>query len=58
MIKTVARGMGLDPEKILTREALAEPHRTFALASEREEYEIKLLSGELKELLKNELLSR
>jgi hypothetical protein len=27
MLKTVARGMGLDPEKIPTREALAEPHR-------------------------------
>lgn len=57
-LKTVARGMGLDPERILTREALAEPHRIYASNSEREEYEIQLLSRELKELLKNELLSR
>lgn len=57
MLKTVVRGMDLDPEKILTREALAEPHRIFALTSEREDYEVKVLGKELKQMLKKEFLS-
>ena len=57
MLKTVVMGMGLNPEKILTREALAEPHRIHVAANEREDYEIKLLSQSLKEILKKELMS-
>ncbi len=57
MLKTFTRGMGLDPEKILTREALAEPHRICVSAGEREAYEIQLLSRELKETLKKEILA-
>jgi hypothetical protein len=34
MLKTFARGIGLDPESILTRESLAEPHTVYASASE------------------------
>jgi len=55
MLKTVAMGMGLDPEKILTREALAEPHRIHISANEIEDNEIRMLSKELKEALKREL---
>lgn len=58
MLKTVARGMGLEPEKILTREALAEPHRIYASTIDRENYEIELLGKELKEVLKKEISSK
>jgi len=45
------------PEKILTREALAEPHRIYVSTSEKEDREIKLLSRESKQALKEEILS-
>ena len=52
MLKTVARSMGLDPETILTREALAETYKIYASTIDRENYEIELLGKELKEVLK------
>jgi len=58
MLKTVARSMGLDPETILTREALAEPHRIYTSTIDRENYEIELLGKELKEVLKKEISSK
>ncbi|MEM2107433.1 MAG: hypothetical protein QXV46_06445 [Candidatus Bathyarchaeia archaeon] len=57
ILKTFARGIGLNPEKILTGEAMAEPRRVYASTSEREGYEIRLLSKELKEPLKEDVLS-
>jgi hypothetical protein len=57
MSKTFAKGTGLEPEKTLTREALAEPHRIYASTSEREDREIELLGRELKDSLKKEILS-
>lgn len=57
ILKTFARGVGLDPEKVLTQEALAEPHRIYASMSEREDYEIRALSRELKEILRKEITS-
>lgn len=56
MLKTFASSIRLDPEKILTNEALSEPHRIYTSKSEREDYEIKLLSMELKEALKKGIL--
>jgi len=56
MLKTFAHGIGLNPEKILTQEALSEPHRIRIDPDEREERQIALLCQALKESLKKELL--
>jgi len=47
----------LEPEKILTSEALAEPHRAYANPEEREKEEVRLLGLALRENLKKELLA-
>ena len=47
--------LAVEPEKILTREALAEPHRTYITSDERENDEIRILSLALKNSLKDEL---
>jgi len=57
MLKETMRAWGLEPEKILTKEALAEPHRTYANPQEREEEEVRLLGLALRETLKKELLA-
>jgi len=57
MLKEMLRAWGLEPEKILTREAPAEPHRAYASPEEREKEEMRLLGLALKESLKNEFLT-
>jgi hypothetical protein len=57
MLKEVMRAWGLEPEKILTSEALAEPHRIYATSEDREKEEIRLLGLALRDSLKKELLS-
>ena len=39
-LKEIIRAWGMDPEEILTRKALAEPHGTFVSRREREQPEI------------------
>jgi len=56
MVKEFIRGMGMNPEEILARQALAEPHRTYALGKDREEDKIRALCLAFKESLKKELL--
>jgi len=56
MLKAFAQGIGLNPEKILTQEALSEPHRIHVGPDEREERQIAHLCQALKESLKKELL--
>lgn len=56
MIKTFARGIGLNPEEILTKEAMSEPHRAYASEHEREDREIRTLSLAVKDLIRKELL--
>ena len=56
MLKSFAQGIGLNPEKILTQEALSEPHRIHVGPHEREERQITLLCQALKESLKRELI--
>jgi len=51
------RSWGLEPEKILTREASAEPHRTYVGPDEREKEQIRLLGLTLRDSLKRELLA-
>jgi len=57
MLKDIVRSWGLEPEKILTREALAEPHRTYVGSEEREKEQIRLLGLALRDSLKKELLA-
>jgi hypothetical protein len=57
MLKEMIRAWGLEPEKILTRETPAEPHRAYASSEEREQEEMRLLGFALKDSLKKELLA-
>jgi hypothetical protein len=57
MLKEMMRAWGLEPEEILTSEALSEPHRTYATSEDREKEEIRLLGLALRDSLKNELLA-
>ena len=57
MLKEMMRAWGLEPEKILTREALSEPHRAYAGTKEREDEELRILSMALRENIKNEVLA-
>jgi site-specific recombinase XerD len=47
-LKEIIRAWGLNPEEILTREALSKPHRTVLSAPEYENREIKILCNALK----------
>ena len=55
MVKEFVRGMGMNPEEILTTGSLAEPHRTYASSQDREEDQIKALCMAFKESLKRDL---
>lgn len=57
MMKAFAQGIGLNSDKILTQEALSEPHRIQVDPDEREERQIAVLCQALKESLKKELLT-
>lgn len=49
ILKKMMRAWGLEPEKILTREAMAEPDRTYAGPEEREKEEARFLCLALRE---------
>ena len=55
MVKAFAQGLGLDPEEILSREALARPHRTILSGQEREQEDFQILSHAIKDLIKQEI---
>jgi site-specific recombinase XerD len=55
MVKEFIRGLGMNPEEILTRQTMAEPHRIYARNEEREEDQIRALCLAFKESLKKEL---
>jgi site-specific recombinase XerD len=57
MLKDIVRSWGLEPERILSSEALAEPHRTYASPQEREKEQMRLLGLALKDSLKKELIA-
>ena len=52
MVKEFVRGLGLNPEDVLTRNALAEPHRIYATNQEREDDQIRALSRAFMDNLK------
>jgi hypothetical protein len=57
MLKEFTRLLGLNPEEILTRKALEEPHRAIITPEQREEIEIKELRAALREALRREILT-
>ena len=56
MLKEIIRAWGMDPERILVKEALMEPHRTMITAEIDEERQTRTLAKALKEMLRRELL--
>ncbi len=54
MIKEIIRAQGINPEQILTREALEQPATTYQDATLRENQQLQLLSRTLKELIQQE----
>ena len=54
-LKQIIRTWGLDPEKILTREAFSSPHRTIASPEEQENRQLQILCQALKDELRREL---
>lgn len=54
-LKEIIRAWGLNPEEILTREAMCKPHRTIVNPLEIENKEIKILCNALKAEMKKEL---
>ena len=56
-LKAFVRGLGLEPEKVLTQAAFAEPHRVYATLEDREQAQTRTLSLAIKELIKKELLT-
>jgi hypothetical protein len=55
MLKRMVRSIGLDPEKVLNREALGEPHRIYATSDEREKEETTLLVKAFVDNIKTQL---
>ena len=53
-----ARGIGLDPEKVLTQAAFAEPHRAYVTSEDFETANAKTLSLAIKDLIKKEILAK
>ena len=56
MLKEIIRAWGMNPEEILTKKALTEPHRVYVDLRDRGEDQVKALSAALKEMLRKELL--
>jgi len=54
VLKDIMRSFGYDPERILVKDSLVEPHRTVVGGKDED---VQVLGNALKELLKKELLS-
>jgi len=57
-LKAFARGIGLDPEKVLTEAAFAEPHRAYATPEDFEAAHTRTLSLAIKDLIKKEIVAK
>jgi len=55
-LKEIIRAWGMNPEELLTKRALAMPHRTIANIGDREQEEIQELSNALKDIMRKEML--
>ena len=57
-LKTFARGLGLDADRVIMAAAFAEPHRTVVSSPEESErQQTEALSTAIKDMIKDELLS-
>lgn len=56
-LKEIIRAWGMNPEKVLAKEALSKPHRTYIEPHRREEEHVKALSIALKDMMRKELLN-
>jgi len=54
MLKEFTRSLGLDPEKILVKDALSEPHRIIMSPEDEDRAQFKALGQALKECIKHE----
>lgn len=56
-MKILCKGIGVDPEKALVREAFAEPHRVCVTPEDFENRQVQTLSSAIKENIKQEILA-
>jgi len=56
-LKEIIRAWGMNPDEILTKKVLAEPHRMYADPSDLEEEQVRTLSTALKDMMKKELMN-
>jgi len=56
-LKEIIRAWGMNPEEILTKEALSRPHRAYTQPQQREEEQVKAVRLALKEMMRKELLN-
>jgi integrase len=56
-LKEIIRAWGMNPEEILTKNALSEPHHVYADLRDREEDQVKALSTALKDMMRKELVT-
>jgi hypothetical protein len=54
-LKAFARELGLEPKRVLTETAFAEPHRTYVASEDREQAQTRTLSMAIKGLVVREL---
>ena len=54
-LKKIVRAYGLNPEEVLTKEALSMPHRIVASKVGFEENQIKILGKALRDVIRTEL---
>ncbi len=55
ILEQMVSAWGMDPNKVVVKEAFAEPHRVFVSPYDREENQMKVLSNALKEMMRKEL---
>jgi len=55
-LKEIIRAWGMNPEEILTRQALSSPNAAYVDSSARENNQIKALSIALRDQMKREIL--
>ena len=57
IIKEIIRTMGLNPEQVLTREALTQPARTYIDFEDRQDKELTILSNTLREIIRQDAVN-
>jgi hypothetical protein len=54
MVKEVIRAWGMNPEQVLTREALSDGATTYESAEDFENHQLTILGNRLKQLIRDE----